>query len=108
MWWLVNGLYGYSEADVKWGFGMDPRGGMQYGQEQTLGSRGEWDIHNLPIAPTTAILLGLRRVGVGVTGFGEESRKMLLGFSATIGKSGVVAVSELVGSSHCNVVNACH
>jgi hypothetical protein len=53
-----------------------------------------------PIALSSAILLGLLRVFSRMPGFGEVAREMLLRFSGAVGEAGVVAVSELVRSSH--------
>jgi hypothetical protein len=59
------------------------------------------NVLDLPIALPTTVLLDLCRVGIGMARFGEVSREMLLLLCGTIGKTGVVAVSVLVGSSHC-------
>jgi hypothetical protein len=40
-----------------------------------------------------------------VARFGEVARKVLLGFGGPIDEAGVIAVSELVGSSHYSVIS---
>lgn len=40
-----------------------------------------------------------------MTGFGEVARKMLLGFGSAVDETSMVAVSELVRSSHCTWVS---
>jgi hypothetical protein len=58
-------------------------------------------LRDSPIALAAAVLLDLVRVGVGVTSFGKEARQVLFSCSCTVGKASVVAVSVLVGASHC-------
>ncbi len=55
----------------------------------------------IPIAFTTAVLLGLLGVGVRKAILRKEMRKMLLRHGGSHGDAGVVLVVELVGASHC-------
>jgi hypothetical protein len=55
-----------------------------------------------PVTLSTSTLLGLGWIGVGMAGFGEVTRKARLSLGRAISNAGVVAVSELVGASHCN------
>jgi len=64
------------------------------------GSVVDFVTREAPVALSAAILLGLGGISVGMAGFGEVARKVLLGFGGAIDEAGVVAVSELVGSSH--------
>jgi hypothetical protein len=54
-----------------------------------------------PVALSTAVLLSLGRIGVGMAGFGKVAGEPRLTLSSAIGNAGVVTVSELVGASHC-------
>jgi len=54
-----------------------------------------------PVTLAAAILLGLLRVGVGMTVLRKEARQMLLRHcGSTLGQSGVDLVVELVRPSH--------
>ena len=56
---------------------------------------------DVPVSSTATVLLGLLRVGVDVALLGEVAGEMLFGARGAVGEAGVVAVVELVGSSHC-------
>lgn len=56
---------------------------------------------DLPVTLTAAILLRLGRILTGIAGFGEVSREVSLMLSGTVSEAGMIAVSELVGASHC-------
>lgn len=56
---------------------------------------------NIPVSSTATVLLGLLRVSVDVARFGKVAGEMLLSARSAVGEAGVVAVVELVRSSHC-------
>ena len=59
------------------------------------------DTDILPVAFAAALLLSIGWTGAGVPGLAEVAWKMLLWSSSAIGKTDVVAISGLVGASHC-------
>lgn len=62
-------------------------------------------VQDLPVALAAASLLCLGWVGIGMAGFGKVLGKSRFTLSSAIGNAGVVAVSELVGASHCIMVS---
>jgi hypothetical protein len=56
---------------------------------------------SLPVAFSTATLLGLGWIRISVTGFGKVAWEPRFTLSSALSNAGVVAVSELVGTSHC-------
>jgi len=53
-----------------------------------------------PVAPTRSLLLDAFRVSVEVAGFGKVARETIFGNSSTVGKTSVVSIVVLDGSSH--------
>ena len=62
-------------------------------------------VRDLPVALAAASLLCLGRIGISMAGFGKVLGKSRFTLSSAIGNAGVVAVSELVGTSHCIMVS---
>lgn len=60
---------------------------------------------NSPIALARAALLGFVGVHIDVARLGEVAGKMLVRVSGPVGETSVVAVSVLVGASHCSAVS---
>jgi hypothetical protein len=55
----------------------------------------------IPVALSTAVLLGLLGVLAGVAALGEVARQVLGWSCGAVGETGVVLVVELVRASHC-------
>ena len=55
---------------------------------------------NLPVAFATALLLGVGWGLAGVSGFSKVFRQVVFWDGSAVGKTGVVAVSDLVGPGH--------
>ncbi len=60
---------------------------------------------HIPVTLSTSTLLGLGRIRVGMTCLGKVSRKPRLSLSSALGNTSVVAISELVGTSHFHIVS---
>lgn len=58
----------------------------------------------LPVGFSTTVLLDLLGISVCEAVFGEILGDVVLGASSAVGKSGVVAVVQLVRSGHCQAV----
>lgn len=63
------------------------------------------DRRDLPVALATTVLLGLVGVFVDMARLGEVARKVLVRVSGAIGQASMVAVSVLVGASHCSKIS---
>ena len=61
---------------------------------------------SLPVAFTTALLLGAAWVNSGMPGFGEVAREVFFWSGGAIGKADMVTISSFVGASHCFAVLA--
>lgn len=95
--WLVDLELGLEVVDVV-------GEGAAVGAAASVG-KGEAMVDDLfaeatPVALTTAVLLDLLGVNIGVAVLGEEARLMLNGDGSALGDAFVVAVVGLVGTSH--------